>query len=272
MNVRAGAKVAALFALLVSCRVGSADPIDASPAPSPSGLPSGTSSSSSRTKAHAPPEVHSHEETVVEGERLVVDTFTFALADVSLALVDVGATRDLGATLKSADDVLTVNAGFFDEHDAPVGLSRSNKAQLSAFAPKLSGGVLEVHHGVATLLETETYDTARAPDFAVQCRPRLVVAGKANVKSDDKKRAERTSVCILGNGKRLSFAIIKNEEKGPSLFALGRYLAQKGCRDALALDGGPSTGAVYAGPNGKLEWPLRGPVRQAIVVTRRKTP
>jgi len=263
VSVRAGLSFVLTSLVLAACRVGGADTGDAGPpaAPPPP-----------FAEAATPDDAHTHETTTVAGEPLVVDTFTFSLSEVSLSIADVGATRDLAKTLKSKEDLLTINAGFFDERDAPIGLSRSGKVQLSAFAPKLSGGVLEVDKGAATLFETESYDVSRTPEVAVQCRPRLVVAGKPNVKSDDKKRAERTSVCISRDGKRLAFSVTTNAERGPSLFALGQYLAQRGCRDALALDGGPSTGAIYVGPRGRIELPLRGPIRQAIVVSRRKSP
>jgi uncharacterized protein YigE (DUF2233 family) len=205
----------------------------------------------------------------MSGESFTADWFTFPLATVGLRIVDVGASRELLRALEADDDVLAVNAGFFDEHDAPLGLSRSRGATLSAFAPKLSGGVLEVDGDTATLFETETYDKKRTPAFAVQCRPRLVVAGRANVRSDDKKRAERTALCLRDGGKTLSVVVLENEERGPSLFATGHYLEARGCHDALSLDGGPSTGVVYRGPGEPVELPLRGPIRQAIVIRRR---
>lgn len=213
-----------------------------------------------------------HEKATMTGESFAADWFTFRLASVELRIVDVGASRELPRALESDDDMLAVNAGFFDEHDAPLGLSRSRGARLSAFAPKLSGGVLEVDGDRGTLFESETYDKVRTPTFAVQCRPRLVVGGHANVRSDDKKRAERTALCLRDGGKTLSVVVVENGERGPSLFAVGRYLEARGCEDALSLDGGPSTGVVYRGEGGPIERPLRGPIRQAIVVRRRVSP
>jgi uncharacterized protein YigE (DUF2233 family) len=246
------------------CRVGSDPSKDATPALAASvvALDAGHAGTSDRT----------HESARAGDETFEADWFSFALADVRVSIVDVQATRDLARTLSKPEAVFATNAGFFDERDAPLGLSVTGGARMSAFAPKLSGGVLEIDHGKATLFETETYDRARLPDFAVQCRPRLVVAGHPNVRSDDKKRAERTAVCLREGGTKLAFVIAKNAERGPSLFALGRYLAEKGCHDALSLDGGPSTGAVYQGPGGLEEMPLRGPIRQAILVTRPKAP
>ena len=146
----------------------------------------------------------------------------------------------------------------------------SRGVRRSRFSRPLSGGVLEVTGAEAAVLETESYDAARAPELAVQCRPRLVVGGKANVRRDDGKRAERTAVCLRDRGRTLAFVIAKDAERGPSLYALGRYLEAKGCSDALSLDGGPSTGAAFFGPRGREELALRGPIQQAIVVSARE--
>lgn len=257
--------------LLVACRVGPR-PQDTPEAGSSAPPASGGASTGGADGAAGPLGPYLHEKATMSGESFVADWFTFRLASVELRLVDVGASRELSRALETDDDELAVNAGFFDERDAPLGLSRSRGARLSVFAPKLSGGVLEVDGDRGTLFESETYDKVRTPSFAVQCRPRLVVAGHANVKSDDKKRAERTALCLREGGRTLSVVVLENGERGPSLFAVGRYLEARGCEDALSLDGGPSTGVVYRGEGGPIERPLRGPIRQAIVVRRRVSP
>lgn len=213
---------------------------------------------------------HTRETAEAAGERFVADWFSFALADVTLSLFDLHGTRDLQAALGGRGALFATNAGFFDTRDAPLGLSVSGGERRSRFSRGLSGGVLEITGGQAAVLETETYDPSRAPEFAVQCRPRLVVAGKANVRRDDGKRAERTAVCVRDGGRTVAFVLAKDDERGPSLFALGRYLEAKGCGDALSLDGGPSTGAAFLGPHGREELALRGPIQQAIVVAARE--
>ncbi len=220
--------------------------------------------------ARRPQTPHTREDAEAAGERFAADWFTFALASVRVEIADLHATRDLDATLSTPGALFATNAGFFDPRDAPLGLSVSRGVRHSAFAARMSGGVLEISDGGAELLETETYDSARKPDFAVQCRPRLVVGGHANVKRDDGKRAERTAVCLRDAGRTLAFVLAKDAERGPSLHALGRYLEAKGCQDALSLDGGPSTGAAYWGARGLESIPLRGPIRQAIVVSQRE--
>jgi len=90
----------------------------------------------------------------------------------------------------------------------------------------------------------------------------------ANVKSDDKKRAERTALCTRDGGKVIEVVVVRGsddgESPGPSLFALAAHLVERGCESALNLDGGPSTGAAWKeGGDVKLLAP-RGPVRHVI--------
>jgi len=146
---------------------------------------------------------------------------------------------------------------------------------VSRLAPALSGGVVTWDGDRAKLWESESFAMPDGARFAVQCRPRLVVAGAPNVKSDDGHRSERTALCLRDGGRSIDVVIVKGasggggESAGPSLFALGRYLAQRGCEDALNLDGGPSTGVAWR-ENGAIRVlaPAR-PVRHAVTFRRR---
>jgi hypothetical protein len=63
-----------------------------------------------------------------------------------------------------------------------------------------------------------------------------------------------------------------SEASGPSLFALGRFLARRGCENALNLDGGPSTGVAWRerGDGGGItQLAPRRPIRHAVVFKRR---
>ncbi len=266
-NVAGALRLATVLLTLASgCRAGPAHD-DASAVSSAAVVAPQAGGKQVQARAGAP---HMREDAEASGERFTADWFPFTLAAVSLDLVDLHGTRELESALSAPSEpsaLFVVNAGFFDTRGAPLGLSIAHGVTQSAFSRPLSGGVLEVSDGKALLFETETYDVTRAPTFAVQCRPRLVVARQANVKRDDGKRAERTAICLRERGSKLAFVLAKSAEQGPSLYALGRYLATKGCDDALALDGGPSTGAAFVGPRGHEEIPLRGPIRQAIRVS-----
>jgi uncharacterized protein YigE (DUF2233 family) len=206
-----------------------------------------------------------------EGESFRAHAWTFATADVSFAIVDLGMHRTLEDALGPGDR-LAINGGFFDTDGAALGLTVSRGKRLSRFSETMSGGVFSITHGIARVDATEDYDATRAVDFAVQCRPRLVVAGKANVKRSDGHGAERTALCVREGGRTVEVvvAIPAGTDAGPSLFAMGHYLAEQlHCDDALNLDGGPSTGAAYRAASSDAAVSRvtpRGPLRHAVVV------
>lgn len=187
-------------------------------------------------------------------------------------------TTALDAVLGKVGAELVVNGGFFDADGRPIGLAISDGLQLAKLARNLSGGVMISDGSHVTLLPSEGFSL---PDggknsFAIQCRPRLVVDGHPNVKSDDGKRAERTALCARDGGRTVDVVIVRgsddSESPGPSLFALARHLASVGCEAALNLDGGPSTGVAWReGESIRLLAP-RNPVRHVVAFTRSRTP
>jgi uncharacterized protein YigE (DUF2233 family) len=202
-----------------------------------------------------------------------VRTWSFSLSRVDLRVVDMAMTTELDAALARADADLVLNGGFFDPRGRALGLAISEGVTLSPFSRNLSGGVVTVANDVARLHETELFEMPADARFAVQCRPRLVVGGRPNVKRDDGKRSERSALCLRDGGRTIDVVVVHGrdvgEPTGPSLFALGRWLARRGCEDALNLDGGPSTGVAWReGGETKLLAP-RGPVRHAVAFVRR---
>ncbi|WP_394821396.1 phosphodiester glycosidase family protein [Pendulispora albinea] len=208
--------------------------------------------------------------------------FSYALKDVTLGIEDIGMRASLREILEQRHALLAVNGGFFDTHGMPLGLAVSNGRVLASFVPSLSGGVLGVDRGRGWLEETESFLTpSPAVDFAIQCRPRLVVAGNANIRSDDGKRAARTAICLRDAGAVVDFIIVRGDlgradpresegRPGPSLFALAHHLAQLGCQEALNLDGGPSTGAAFWEDGKMRHLAPRAPIRHAILVRPRR--
>jgi len=194
----------------------------------------------------------------------------FDLAAVELGIVDLHMSRALDQVLTTRHAELVVNGGFFDERGEPVGLVVSAGIRLSPLKPNLSGGVMVVDRERAMLFATEDY-VDHNPRFAVQCRPRLVVRSKNNIRSDDGLRAARTALCLRAGGTTLEFVVAEEgpERPGPTLYELAAELAADGCEAALNLDGGPSTGwASNDGPQVVFIAP-RAPVRHALVVTRK---
>jgi uncharacterized protein YigE (DUF2233 family) len=212
---------------------------------------------------------HATREDSEAGESFSTERWSVALEAADIEIHDLHMTRDLADALRVDGALLAVNGGFFGVGGEPLGLAVTRGTTLSRIAPQLSGGVLVVEDGGANLAESESFDAGSHPSFAIQCRPRLVVRGVANVKRDDGQRAERTALCARDGGRTVDAVIARSPEGGPSLFALARYLARTGCEDALNLDGGPSTGAAWReGTSVHVELP-RGAIRHAVVFVRR---
>lgn len=209
------------------------------------------------------------EPVLEDGRTYAVHAWSFPLDRYALALEDVGMGRDLAAVLERTRADLVVNAGFFGPNGEPVGLAVSEGHTLSRHTHALGGGVLTFDGAVATLFDGETFAPGKDLQFAVQCRPRLVVDGVANVKRDDGKRSERTALCLRDGGKTLEVVVIAEREGGPSLFALSQHLAKRGCAAALNLDGGPSTGAAWRDAGAVRTIGPRAGIRHALVVLRR---
>jgi len=107
-------------------------------------------------------------------------------------------------------------------------------------------------------------------DFAMQCNPRLVVAGTRNIRSDDGERAARTVLCVRDQGRTLDVILTYSERDahdGPTLFETATKLQADGCEEALDLDRGPSTGGVLRTSGSEERVELRGPIRHAIAFT-----
>lgn len=218
--------------------------------------------------------------SVAASDGLVEDAFAYdvktwsrSLGAYELTIEDIGMSTALGSVLEKAGGDLVINGGFFDDQKKALGLTMSNGIRLSPLAKKMSGGILTVAGDgkKAELFETESFDPPDMLKFAVQCRPRLVVRGEPNVKSDDGKRSERTAICLRDGGTTVEAVLVRGGEGGPSLFALGKWLATHGCENALNLDGGPSTGAAWIeeGSGEKKLIAPRGPIRHAIVFKKR---
>ena len=211
---------------------------------------------------------------VEDARRYEVRAWSFGLDRYELRIEDAGMTPALDAVLARTGAELVVNGGFFDPDGKPVGLAVSGGVVLSRLAKKLSGGVLTSDGARAALFPAEDFVLPDGGTFAVQCRPRLVVEGQPNVKSDDGKRAERSALCVRDEGQRVDVVVVRGsddgESPGPSLFALAQHLAEVGCESALNLDGGPSTGIAWrAGEDVKLV-PPRGPVRHVVAFHARR--
>jgi hypothetical protein len=209
-----------------------------------------------------------------DGRAYVPRTFTFDVAHTEIFVEDMKMGTDFGQVLERTGGAVAINGGFFDTDEKPLGLCISAGKTISPFKKSMSGGVLTVDVTHATLFPTETFDPDAngAATFAVQCRPRLVVDGRVNIKRDDGKRSARTALCVKNQGTSLVVVLVRDVSDpsfGPSLYALGNYLAADGCESALNLDGGPSTGVAWRDATGAhVEKPVAG-IRHAIILKQK---
>lgn len=138
---------------------------------------------------------------------------------------------------------VAVNASFFDEAGKAMGRAVSGGAILGA-ERRAPWGALVIDKQPAPRArivkgETLPVDSAGG-DFVVQGLPRLVVAGE--VPKLKPASAERTAVCADG-----ASLVVVVTSKPVDTTAFARFLAKPrdkgglGCKDALNLDGGPST-------------------------------
>ena len=139
-----------------------------------------------------------------------------------------------------------INASFFDENVAPLGLLVIDGKQRYPRHPVRGwpggGGLFVVRKGKPSIIA----HTAKVPvgsEYAVQCWPRLVIAGKIP-KFKQRPAALRSAVGIDAAG-RVLFAATTGSLTFEDWAAFLRD--DLGCVEALNLDGGPSTQLAVRG-------------------------
>jgi hypothetical protein len=180
-----------------------------------------------------------------------VHRFSVPLAHARIGYVDLGYRTPLVDAL--GEHQLVINGGYWayaGEQRVIQGLLQVNGQAIAPTAGK-SGGVFEVRDGHARMLPSASYRSRAGTQLAIQCSPRLVVAGKVVRALDGRMRAARTALCVAKDSALLRIYLTA-EGVRPTLQELASFLRAEECVDALNLDGGPSTAAVLAGVDGPL--------------------
>jgi phosphodiester glycosidase len=261
-----GILVVAAGAGVIVALVASRSPPATAPVPAPSSsaavpAPSASSPSATRGRAITP------ELSTAEDDDVALEVFSLRVAETHIDVVDLGMGRDLAGALAQRSASLAINGGYFAPSTAAEGLVIAAGKTLSPFAPALGGGVIVVRGGRAELDDAIGFSPPADADFAIQARPRLVVAGAVNIRSDDGHAAERTALCVRDEGRRLEVIIAHGKTAapgGPTLTLLAEMLASRGCEGALNLDGGPSTGVAWQGVDRVEGRPPRAGIRHAL--------
>ncbi|HEX9997740.1 MAG TPA: phosphodiester glycosidase family protein [Abditibacterium sp.] len=183
-------------------------------------------------------------------------------ADASRVFLGIGETLDARDWLKFKRARVAINGGYFDEKGKPLGLRVSQKRKKVALR-EANWGVFWIRKGRARIAHTRDFSTKHKTDEAIQCGPRLVVAGRA---TDLKPQWSRRSGIGIDNRGRVVLAVADGPlslQDWAGAFASNDGL---GCRDALNLDGGPSTQMAFQTSNKRGQVDGGWPVPDAILI------
>jgi hypothetical protein len=178
----------------------------------------------------------------------VYHRFRIPLARTRIAFVDLRYETPLIEAL--GEHTLVINGGYWaygGRGRIIQGLLAVDGKQLAPLVRKAGGGVLSVRGGRAQLTAAESWHEQPDAELLLQCKPRLVGEGKLIPQLDKRRHAPRTALCIRDDGAVLD-AYLTDPDVRPTLAELGAFLLAEGCSDALNLDGGPSTAAVFRVP------------------------
>lgn len=158
--------------------------------------------------------------------------------------------------------IAAVNGGYYDAAFKPLGLRIADGKKISGLHGTM-WGVFSVRRGRASIVDAEHWKMRRDVTEAVQCGPRLVVDGQVQLLK--MQWARRTGMGITRQGK-IIIAVADGEMSLPAWAAL--WAAQDGlnCRDALNLDGGPSTQLALKTSTRQMQLRSGRPVSDAILI------
>ena len=134
--------------------------------------------------------------------------------------------------------VAAINGGYFDDKSAPIGLRVESGQRTNAFYSKANWGVFTVRDGRATIVHTRDYQPSPRTRQALQCGPRLVVDSQV---TDLKPQWARRSGIGVDARNRVILAVCDGALSFDDWAKIWASAGGLGCRDALNLDGGPST-------------------------------
>ncbi len=176
------------------------------------------------------------------------------------------------AQLLPPTGLAVVNGGYFEADFRPSTWLKNAGVELAPKSDTSKGGVLAL--GDADVYLGPFAGLGFAPQLAIQSFPLIVEQdGKPGIHSDDGRRAARTVVCLVGSN--LHFIVIAAPRgDGPTLFETAALMREPppsgfGCKVALNLDGGPSTGVWFGSQVAAKQRAPLSPVGYAIAILPR---
>jgi len=217
----------------------------------------------------------SHERRAVPGTEAMAEVVTVDLTRMQF-IPAIAAGHGNGTPRATVDALrretgawVMVNGTFFDPQGRALGLLRGAGTPASPLR-SADWGVLEVTRGGrARIVHTRDYAASPDVEFAVQCGPRVVIDGRAP--SLKPQRARRTALC-LRDPTHVALVVVDERIEASDLgawFAATPHAGGLGCRDALLLDGGPSTQLSARFPGVELEVAGGSPVPNGVGVVPR---
>lgn len=208
-----------------------------------------------------------------DGEPYELHRWRVPLDRVRVDVVDAGMGTDLARYVRRGA-ALAINGGFYGTDHRPEGLVVARSRPISPYLERIGGGIVALAGARGVQLDAEApFTLPDGTEFAIQCRPRLVVGGRVNVRLTP-QTAARTALCLREGGARLDVYVARVDPSrgraGPTLLTLAEQLLEEGCEDALNLDGGPSTGAAWREERGVRSLAPRRGVRHAVLFHLRR--
>lgn len=186
-----------------------------------------------------------HATLTIGDTSIAAEVFAASLEDYRLVAVDArradGRTVAPVSTLREESGAtVLVNGTFFDREQAPMGLLHQGARELNPLRDADWGVLEQTQRGGARLVHTRDYSPDPTRWFAVQCGPRVVIDGAPPKLKP--QSARRTAVCLRSQNEVL--LLVVDASVDASVLAQWMATAQPeglACRDAMLLDGGPST-------------------------------
>ena len=176
------------------------------------------------------------------------------------------------AQLLPSRGLAVVNGGYFEADFRPSTWLKNDGVELAPKSDTSKGGLLAV--GDAGIYVGPFSALRFDPTLAVQSFPLLVEPDyQSGIYRDDGRRAARTVACLAPRALHL-IVIAAPRGEGPTLFEAAGLLRAPaplgfGCRVALNLDGGPSTGVWFAPQINARQRPPLANVGYAIAILPR---
>ncbi len=190
--------------------------------------------------------------------------------DLDHHVVDVvlpGPSRPLTARALrlQARAAIAVNGGFFDTDGRSLGLRISAGKTRLGLRPRVDWGVLEIRDQRARIVHGRQWVADAAITAAIQVGPRVLIGGV--VPGLKPQASRRTAIAIGDDPGQITFVITRGFTLARDL---GTALAALGYRDAVLLDGGPSTQLSAKAGSWELEVPGGYAVPDLLLVQPRR--